>query len=125
MNRDPDPLRLYAILRSDLNMGAGKIAAQAGHAYLDSYLKCQSLDPERASEYFVYHGIKICLKARSLEELKLAYNFATERGLYAALITDAGYTLFNGVPTITAVGIGPARKSECDFVTKRFQLWRD
>jgi peptidyl-tRNA hydrolase len=37
-----DPLRLYAIVRGDLNMNAGKIASQAGHAYLGAFLKAQS-----------------------------------------------------------------------------------
>lgn len=106
-------------------MGAGKMAAQAGHAYLDSFHTCFLLDPRRANLYKSAHGIKVCLKARGLSELEWAYEKAKELNLFCSLITDLGYTQFEGVPTITAVGIGPARKSECDLITKKFQLWRD
>jgi peptidyl-tRNA hydrolase len=101
------------------------MAAQAGHAYLDCYHDCITDDRNRADEYKIQHGIKICLKARNLDELLWAYEQAQEAGLHCALITDLGYTQFEGKPTITAVGIGPARQSECGAITKRFQLWRD
>ena len=39
------------LVRSDLNMNAGKIASQAGHAALDTYLKALELTPELAQEY--------------------------------------------------------------------------
>jgi len=53
---------LYAIIRGDLEMPVGKLAAQAGHAFLEAYLKS---DPVVAHAYRE-HGIgtKITLQAR-------------------------------------------------------------
>ena len=102
-------------------MTPGKIAAQAGHAYLDSFLEAQRLRPEVIALYKERHGIKVCLKAKNLNQLERAFAQAKEAGLPCALITDLGYTVFNGQPTITALGIGPAKKSEVPFL-KRFQL---
>jgi peptidyl-tRNA hydrolase, PTH2 family len=106
-------------------MSPGKIASQAGHAYLDSYLKALELCPAKAQEYKQdSHGIKVCLRAKSLHELEKAHALAIQMGIPCALITDLGYTCFDGVPTITALGLGPARKAEIEQITKKFQLMK-
>ena len=122
MNRDPNPYRLYAIIRGDLNMSPGKIAAQAGHAYLDSYLKAQDMRPETIPLYKTNHGIKVALRAKNLSQLERAYKAAEEVGIPCVMITDLGYTVFEGQPTITCMGLGPAREDEIKHFTKRFQL---
>lgn len=121
IDRDPDPLRLYAIVREDLNMPTGKIASQAGHAYLDAYIDAKERRPEAVEEYD-NHRVKVCLRAKNLAALERAYEEALAMGIPCGMILDAGYTCFDGKPTITALGIGPVRKSECASITKRFQL---
>lgn len=104
-------------------MGAGKIASQAGHAFLDTYLLAYERDPAKALEYKnEHHGIKVCLKAKSLDALLKAEKLAQEAGIPCTLVNDLGYTCFEGQPTITVLGIGPARKSEIQHITKKFQL---
>lgn len=104
-------------------MGPGKIASQSGHAFLDAYVECQQADPARALEYRgEHHGIKVAMKAKSLHHLLKAYEKAKQAGLPCSLITDLGYTCFEGKATITALGIGPARRGEIDSITKRFNL---
>jgi peptidyl-tRNA hydrolase len=104
-------------------MTPGKIASQAGHAYLDSLLSASQLDPQIVSSYRQdSHGIKVCLKAKNLYALERACEEVKALGVPCALITDLGYTQFEGRPTITALGIGPVRRSVIDVVTKRFQL---
>ncbi len=107
-------------------MSSGKIAAQAGHAYLDSGLDCLSNHPDRFREYKVNHGIKIALQARSEAHLNRAYEEARKAGIPCALITDLAYFGYPehmlGKPIVTALGIGPARRSEVDRILKRFQL---
>jgi peptidyl-tRNA hydrolase len=94
-------------------MNAGKVASQAGHAYLDAYLQALELNPEITKEYKNgYHGIKVCLAVSSLDEMLKAEQKAKKAGLPHALITDSGYTCFNGQYTITALGIGPARRDD-------------
>lgn len=38
-------------MRTDLNMPSGKLASQAGHAFLESYLECLQQNAEVAREY--------------------------------------------------------------------------
>ena len=60
-------MRLYAILRADLQMPLGKAAAQAGHAYLEAYFAATTTAPELASAYRADPpGTKVVLIARSL-----------------------------------------------------------
>ena len=124
MDRDPDPYRLYAIIRRDLDMTPGKISAQSGHAYLDSYLMASEMRPETIPQYKTNHGIKICLECKNLSQMERAYERLYELQMPAVLITDLGYTVFEGQPTITALGIGPCKKDEIWEVIKRFRLMK-
>ena len=122
MNRDPDPYRIYMVVRNDLNMTAGKMSAQASHGALDTYLAAQELRPETIPLYKQGHGIKVCLKAKNEYQLEKAQALAIEAGIPCALITDLGYTVFEGQPTVTVLGLGPAKRSEINHIVKRFQL---
>lgn len=106
-------------------MSSGKLASQAGHAFLDTYLKCLELNPERAEKYRnKYLGIKICLAVPTLDDLIKAETQAKEAGLHYSLIHDLGYTCFEGQTTITALGIGPARKEEIQHITGAYPLYK-
>jgi len=50
------------------------------------------------------------------------YNQAKEAGLYCSLIQDAGLTEFGGVPTYTAVAVGPAKNEDVDKITGELKL---
>lgn len=107
-------------------MTQGKLASQAGHAYLDSYEACRREDPGRADSYHNgCHGTKVCLGAKNEDQLMHAYELAQAYGLPCALITDSGHIMpphFDGSPIVTALGIGPALRDEIHSITKRFQL---
>ncbi len=60
---------------------------------------------------------KIVLGVESEADLLKALAEAKTRGLPCALITDLGNTEFHGVPTNTAVAIGPAKKELIDQIT--------
>lgn len=106
-------------------MNAGKVASQAGHAYLDAYIQALELQPAIAHEYKCDgHGIKVCLAVASLDALLLAKSKAKEAGLPHALITDSGYTVFDGQSTITALGIGPVRKEQIKHITGALPLFK-
>jgi PTH2 family peptidyl-tRNA hydrolase len=47
---------------------------------------------------------------------------ALEAGLITALIQDAGLTEFGGVPTCTALAIGPDEDAKIDELTKELPL---
>ncbi len=124
-----DPtLRLYAIIRGDLEMSSGKLAAQAGHAFLDAFLQCHERDPPIARTYLGDgHGTKIALVAPTLDKLLWAYEQAQIHNISCALIADSGHIHpphFDGSPVITALGIGPITRDRIKFLTKHFALVR-
>lgn len=105
-------------------MSAGKLASQAGHAFLDAYDQCRKEYPDRATEYNT-SGTKVVLRAKSLDHLLRAEQESKSLGIPCSLITDSGHIMpphFDGNNIVTALGIGPATRSEIKRITKRFQL---
>jgi peptidyl-tRNA hydrolase len=117
---------LYALVRTDLQMTPGKMAAQTGHAFLDTFEECRNKDPTRAQEYHNgQHGTKIVLGVPDEYQLQKIYEEATQLGLPCALIIDSGHIMppkFDGLPITTALGIGPAHRHEISHLTNKFQL---
>jgi PTH2 family peptidyl-tRNA hydrolase len=116
---------LYAIVRGDLEMSPGKLAAQAGHAYCDALHAALTRDPSIQQKYFRANssGTKVTLVASSEFRLLRAYQDAQKAGLPCALIIDQHHVHpphFDGSPIITALGIGPARRADVHAITKRF-----
>lgn len=109
-------------------MSSGKLAAQAGHAFLDAFHVASRDRPEIATEYHNgRHGTKVVLGAPNLTTLMRVYEQAQLARLPCALITDSGHVFpphFDGSPVITALGIGPVLREEIHSITKRLQLVR-
>ncbi len=109
------------ILRVDVGMSKGKLAAQAAHASLDAALKAMQRDKvfkEGIFESWRKEGAKkVVLKVESEEALRKLRDKATQANLINALIKDAGLT---EIPagTITALAIGPDEEKKIDKVTK-------
>ncbi len=105
-------------------MSTGKIASQAGHAYLGAFLDCQRLNPQLLTEYLKsFPGTKVCLRARNLDSLLRAQAQAQYAAIPCSLITDSGCpNFFNGQPIITAIGLGPANENQIKHITRRFEL---
>jgi PTH2 family peptidyl-tRNA hydrolase len=106
-------------------MSAGKLASQAGHAFLGVYLQCA--DPSILATYHKDFpsspGTKVCLGARTLDSLLRAEAAAREAGLTCFRVVDSGCAnFFDGLPVMTAVGIGPASRAQVQHVTRKFQL---
>lgn len=59
---------------------------------------------------------KICLAAKSEEQLMEKYETAEAHGLQTCLVEDVGRTCFDGIKTITACAVGPAMVSEVKFL---------
>jgi PTH2 family peptidyl-tRNA hydrolase len=113
-------------VRGDLFMSPGKLSAQSGHAYLNTYLNALKDTPDAAQAYQADGlGTKVCLVATSEYRLLRAYEDAKAAGLPCSLIIDQHHVLpphFDGSPIITALGIGPARRDDVRHITKRFSL---
>ena len=108
------------IVRGDLGMGKGKIAAQASHASVSAYRKTLAKDPEAAESWDAEGQKKIVLKAAGEPEL-LALFDRMKREIPCALIRDAGHTQVEP-GSITCFAAGPARDEEIDRHTKGMKL---
>lgn len=109
------------VIRTDLNMSVGKIAAQAAHASITAAEECRRARPEWLKEWLAEGQKKVVLRVGSEIELKELYQEAKDAELPAALVEDAGLT---EIPpgTITALGIGPAPSALIDRITGRLKL---
>lgn len=106
------------VVRTDLKMGKGKIAAQACHASIAAFLRATEIARER----WLGTGMaKIVVKVGSEAELKKVHAAARRAKLPAELIIDRGLTQLEP-GTATAVGIGPADDSEIDKITGKLKL---
>ncbi len=122
MAREQGELKLYVLLREDLNMSVGKAASQASHAALYSYLQADS--GRRAAFDKDGIGIKICLRAPNEDALHEWKQWADHLELPNFLVNDTGSnTHFRGVPTISALGIGPLTEEESRHL-RHLKLYR-
>ena len=106
-------------------MSPGKLASQAGHAFLGAFLQCR--DPSVLAEYHRHFpqspGTKVCLAVRSLAELFRVEQTAQAAGIAVFRVVDSGCeNFFGGQPVITAVGIGPATRAQVLNITKKLKL---
>jgi len=110
------------VFRSDLKMGKGKIAAQAGHAAV-SAAQDAYVHHKKWWEAWLYEGQrKIAVKVKDEKELGELEKAAEDLGLPHALIVDRGLTQ---IPegTVTCLGIGPAPAERIDRLTGKLQLF--
>jgi PTH2 family peptidyl-tRNA hydrolase len=118
------------VLRKDLNMRKGKMVAQGAHASMRAILNGARREGNvliipldaRNEPWLCGRFKKICVSVNSEGELLKLYQGASDAGLITALIQDAGLTEFGGVPTYTALAIGPDEDSKIDQFTKDLPL---
>lgn len=124
------------VMRRDLNMRKGKMVAQGAHASMGALLKLATYDPgdapnkgkliidldAAASLWLRGSFVKICVGVDSEAELLGIRDKCDILGLTSCLITDNGTTEFNGVPTITCLGIGPDFADQIDLATWHLKL---
>ncbi|MGQ9469683.1 MAG: peptidyl-tRNA hydrolase Pth2 [Nitrososphaerales archaeon] len=113
--------KMAIVVRADLNMSPGKVAAQACHACLEAYEKARRRKDGYWKEWRKEGAKKVVLKVKSLEELLELERKAKRLKLPYALIVDKGLT---EVPpnTPTALGVGPSTSESIDKVTGHLPL---
>ena len=112
-------MKQVIVARRDLDMGAGKLAAQVAHASLSAY---EAADEDVRGQWRTDGQRKVVLRAddeRTLHELAEA---ARRADLPVALVSDAGHTQLEP-GTVTALGIGPASETAIDRVTGELKLY--
>lgn len=127
------------VIRKELKMRRGKEIAQGAHSSMKwlcdkiswraSNSKTDNPDYfdimlSKIEEAWVKGSFaKVVCQVNSLEELLELEKKAKEAGIITGLITDSGATEFNGIPTITALAIGPDLSEKLDPITKHLNLY--
>ncbi|KAH9060860.1 peptidyl-tRNA hydrolase PTH2-domain-containing protein [Lactarius vividus] len=118
------PCKLVLVVRTDLKMSPGKIAAQCGHATLACYKALVKKNPKVSMlvrHWEVTGQAKIALKASSEEEILELEAIAKSLNLCARSIQDAGRTQVEA-GSRTVLGIGPAPVELVNQVTGHLRL---
>ena len=138
------------VMRRDLRMRKGKIAAQAGHACVEAtlmalaregrlsevrlalgedgqpswvYLDDEGTPATALSDWFDAGVAKVCVYVDSEEALLDIADQGRERGFAVALIRDAGLTEFHGEATYTCLAFEPLRAEDVDPITGELPLY--
>ncbi|KAF5337339.1 hypothetical protein D9611_003232 [Ephemerocybe angulata] len=114
-----EPCKLVLVVRTDLKMTSGKIAAQ--HATLACYKALVKKNPKLINHWERTGQAKIALKAGSEDEILELEAIAKSLNLCARSILDAGRTQI-AAGSRTVLGIGPAPVSLINEVTGNLRL---
>ncbi len=106
------------VLRTDLNLSAGKTAVQAAHASILAYEQTKRGD---RANWLRSGQKKVALRVKSLEDLYLIRDEAKQLGFPFAIVSDAGLTEVSP-GTVTSLGIGPSKSTELDKITGDLKL---
>ena len=109
------------VMRTDLKMGRGKIAAQAGHAAVSAAEEARKKYSDWWKAWIAEGQCKIAVRAESEQELLELEEKAKKSKLPTALIIDRGLTELPP-DTITCLGIGPAPSTQIDAITEKLPL---
>ncbi|KAG6039715.1 hypothetical protein E4U41_002154 [Claviceps citrina] len=118
--------KLVLVVRTDLGMTKGKIAAQCSHATLACYKALARSNPDtpqaRLLKRWERRGqAKIAVQVKSEKEMTELRWKALDVGLTAEVIQDAGRTQIDP-GSLTVLGVGPGPKSLVDQVTGHLKL---
>lgn len=140
-----DKVKQVIVVRTDLNMTSGKVAAQVAHGAMLFILRkltpfievpqhCDHDDEPEVVDFInlspftedekIWMGgeiTKVVVGVKSLDKLLELKNHADALGVTAHLMVDNGYTELEP-QTITCLAIGPARSSLINPITGHLRL---
>ena len=120
---EDDKAKQIIVIRRDLKMRRGKEIAQGAHASQLSTMVAAEMDTPAYRSWMERGVAKVCVTVTSEADLLDLARRAHEAGLPYYLVTDSGRTEFHGVPTNTALGVGPAWGSELQPITGHLPLY--
>lgn len=134
-----EDIKQMIVMRKDLNMRKGKIAAQASHASVSAVIKTslkEGIDFEldengciamRGNSYLANwlrdSFKKVCVYVNSEEELLDIYDQGLENGFIVSLVRDSGLTEFHNVLTYTCLAFEPLPANLIDKITGNLPLY--
>ena len=113
--------KMVILVRTDLNMSVGKVAAQVGHAVLGWYKVAMMECPEKVNQWELISWPKIVLKVDSEEQMDEMREQADQAGIWNFIVQDAGRTEVDP-GTKTVLAIGPDLNAKIDPITGSLAL---
>lgn len=131
-------IKQVIVVRRDLNMRKGKIAAQVAHAamkvWFDRMYECfdqsgpgYKIDQKSGmtSEMVKWKEeafTKVVVGVETEDEIYSLAEEAKEKNIPYAIMVDNGFTEFHGNKTTTCIAIGPGRSEDLDSITGELKL---
>ncbi|XP_033183776.1 peptidyl-tRNA hydrolase 2, mitochondrial isoform X1 [Bombus vancouverensis nearcticus] len=115
--------KMVLVVRSDITMGKGKIAAQCAHAAVECCRQISANEEYQQiyASWLLQGQPKIVLQISDKEKLMSLASDARKAGLIISIIKDAGKTQLKPGTTST-LGIGPGPKQLIDDLTSQLKL---
>jgi PTH2 family peptidyl-tRNA hydrolase len=113
-------IKQVIVVRTDLDMGKGKIAAQVGHACVLGAEHVRKSHNDWFKEWWNGQE-KVVLKINSLKELEEIKKQAISLDLPWSEVSDAGHTQI-APGTITCISLGPAPEELINKITGELKL---
>jgi len=118
MATDDTTYKQVILIRADLKLPKGKMAAQAAHASVEAVLRSD----KKLVDAWRREGMKkIVLKVADEKELLKLNQQAKDAGLTTAVITDAGLTVV-APGTKTCCAFGPDLAKKIDLITRHLNV---
>nr|XP_019703558.1 probable peptidyl-tRNA hydrolase 2 isoform X2 [Elaeis guineensis]XP_019703561.1 probable peptidyl-tRNA hydrolase 2 isoform X2 [Elaeis guineensis] len=116
-----EELKMVLVVRQDLRMGSGKIAAQCAHAATGMYAEMLQSHRSLLRQWEQCGQPKIVLSCKNQQEMNKLKEAADRCGLPTFVVADAGRTQVQA-GSRTVLAIGPGRKADIDLVTGKLRL---
>jgi PTH2 family peptidyl-tRNA hydrolase len=113
-------IKQVIVVRTDLDMGKGKIAAQVGHACVLGAEHVRKSNPAWFEKWWGGQE-KVVVKVSGIKELQEVKRHAIDLNLPWSEVSDAGHTQL-APGTTTCISIGPAPEDLIDKVTGDLKL---
>ena len=132
--------KMVLVVRTDISMSKGKVAAQCAHAAVACYKKALKKTPMLLKQWELFGQAKVTLKAPAFESplnhtpicqsqnqgqgasLEALASEAQSLGIVACIIYDSGRTQIEAGSS-TVLGVGPAPSVTIDKVTGNLKLY--
>ncbi|KAL3695675.1 hypothetical protein R1sor_009751 [Riccia sorocarpa] len=115
-----EDFKMVLVVRNDLKMGKGKIAAQCSHATLGLYKKIVNRSPKALARWEMCGQVKVVTKTETEEELLFLQSRAKALKIPTHITIDAGRTQIAANSRTVMAILGPVQL--VDEVTRGLKL---
>lgn len=113
--------KMVMVVRMDLKMGKGKIAAQCCHACLGLYRQNYETAKDRFDDWLSSGSAKVVCKTKSVEDLEQLQLLCASKSIPSFIVYDAGRTQIPA-GSATVIAVGPGLVEEIDSICAKFKL---